>query len=277
MGPVDGVGGVGQAAEQAHRLGARLGAAVREDRAPRGAELLAGVHAHGAHEGAEEGEVRGGPARLVFERGGERVGVDPGGEQVVGRRAGAGAGPGVHGGVVGVGVEVAPDGEAAERVAARAARGAGQAVPEALSVLGQHELDQARAQLAVLGAAQQRDRVAGDGGAALRGDVVEAVGSVHARDLGLDAAIEVDADAGGGVAGRDVLRRLAGRVGEVAGVGADALQKMDAREPAVLDGGLIAAFGGVRRFEGSKVCRFEGLQVCRFAGLQVCRFAGLKV
>ena len=60
------------------------------------------------------------------------------------------------------------------------------------------------------------------------------------RRLRLDATVEVDAHARRGIARGDVLRGLARRVGEVARVRADALEKADAREPAVLDGPLVA-------------------------------------
>ena len=156
--------------------------------------------------------MRGGPARLVGERPRELVGVDGRVQEVVARRAGARLRAGVDRGVLRVGIEVAPDREAAQRAPLRSARRAGPAVPELLSVLRENELDEARAELAVVRAAQERDGVARDRRAAAGRDVEEALDALRgARRLRLDAAVEVDADARRGVARGDVLRGLARR------------------------------------------------------------------
>ena len=257
--PGEGFGDGGEGGEGGVGLGDGGGSAGVGDGAPGGALLDAGVEAHGAYEVAEHFEMGGGPACAVLVGGGEAVGVDGGVGEVAGGVGAVGLAGGVELGVVG-GVEVAADGDALEGVLFGSAGGSGAVAPEALAVGGEEEFEEAAGELAVGGAAEEEGGVGGDAG--LAGGGAEAHGAGGAAgavgDVGLEESVEVDADAGGGVACADVEGDLVGGIGEVAGVGADALDEGHAVEPALFDGVLVGAGDGGGELSGGEAGGGDG-------------------
>ena len=202
-------------------------------------EFVTGIHAHGADELAEEGEVCGGPARLILESAPEVIGIDCGIEQIIGGIACVCFGAGLHSGMVGVRVEIAADRESAEGGFDGTSGCARAIVPKFLAVFGKDIFHEPTSELGMRCATQQADGVAADRRAAEGRHVVETFVVADLSDFSLYAAVEVDRDADSGIARGDVDRDFPGTVCEVAGIGADALDEFDTVEPAAFDVVLI--------------------------------------
>lgn len=149
------------------------------------------------------------------------------------------------------------------------------------------ELDEGLGEFRAIGTFEDGDGVCAEGGSGFGCDPDDAGFAIGGHEfLGVGAAVEVDAHAGGGVSLADVVGDFGGAIGEVAGVGGHALDELESGGPTGLEGfrGLGAcggdgpldlvldeefegacdgaAFGGVGEGEGAGVARVAEVVPC---------------
>jgi len=148
-------------------------------------------------------------------------------------------------------IKIAADRQAAQSVPDRATGLADTVVPKPLPLFPQQILDEAHGQRAVRRPPQQADRVGRHARSADRRHIRHDRRTPRRRgEFRLEPPVEIDDNAGRRRAHPDVIRDLAGRIRDVARVGADAPHQIDARQPPLLHRRLIGGRHACRHVVG---------------------------